>query len=94
VAPLDRPVLFDTPLTGPISWKVELTALSPMAALRPTLSELTVDSGNNAPVVNGPVQIFGQLGQNIAPIQADVTDADGDRLTYNLSGLPTGSGLS
>lgn len=96
-APLDRPVEFPnvSPQGGvDIRWRAEMSTASSAGSLQPTLTEITVDQDNAFPVFNGPDDIFGEQGFDIVPVQVDIVDADGDRLSYLLSGLPAGSGLS
>ena len=91
-APLDRPVEFQKSRVGPIKWRAEISTSSPTQL--PTLSQLTVATNESFPSFNGPETFSGQQGQELTPVQVDFTDADGDRLTYTLSGLPNNSGLS
>ena len=93
-APLDRPVEFPTVRPGPIRWRAELSTASSLQAQRPTLSELTITLDEAFPRFNGPDEFFGDQGFDIVPVQVDFTDADGDRLSYTLSGLPAQTGLS
>ena len=96
-APLDRPVEFATsnPSGGVnMRWRVELSTASSMQVLRPTLNQLTISAGNLFPQFNGPAAFTGIQGDPLVPVQLDVSDGDGDRLTYFLSGLPAGTGLS
>ena len=91
-APLDRPVEFPSARVGPIKWRADISTSSPTQL--PTLSKLTVATNESFPSFNGPETFSGQQGQELTPVQVDFTDADGDRLTYTLSGLPSNSGMS
>jgi len=92
-APLDRHVEFTGTKTGPIRWRAVLSTATPTQM--PTLSELTVDHGNyTVPSFVGPDTFSGQQNQDLTPVQVDFSDPDGDRLTYELSGLPSNSGIS
>jgi hypothetical protein len=93
-APLDRATEFPTNRVGPIRWRVEMSSSSPLPAQWPTLSEITVDINESFPIVTGPDQFFGLQGDPFTPVQIQATDADGDRLTYTLGGLPADTGLS
>ena len=70
-----------------------MSTSSPLPALRPTVSELTVELGNGFPIFEGPDSFSGTQGSEIQ-VQVDFRDPDGDRLTYSLDGLPAQTGLS
>ena len=91
-APLDRPVEFQKAAVDAIKWRAEISTSSPTQL--PTLNKVTVATNESFPSFNGPDTFFGNLGQELTPVQVDFTDADGDRLTYTLSGLPGNSGMS
>ena len=92
-APLDRPVEFDGPQSGPFLWRAEMSAASSLPGKRPTVSELTVALGNGFPIFEGPDSFSGTQG-SVIQVQVDFRDPDGDRLSYSLDGLPAQTGLS
>jgi hypothetical protein len=90
-APTDRPVEFQSPSVSAIKWRAEISTTTGTAL--PTLSELTVATNESFPRFNGPTELSGEAGQDIIPTQVDISDADGDRLTYAILDLPANSGL-
>lgn len=92
-APIDRPVEFQGSQSGPFLWRAEMSTASSLQALRPTVSELTVALGNTFPIFQGPDSFTGTQG-SVIQVQVDFSDAEGDRLSYSLDGLPAQTGLS
>src|SRR5262245_45706738 len=86
------------PSTGVISGTVSFTAASPHAVTITVSDGATfanvnfswdVQAVDRAPVVNGPLNHSSPIG-GIVTLQIASSDPDGNALTYNPTGLPTG----
>jgi hypothetical protein len=89
------PVAFPNPNGSQLKWKVDMLTLSPNTAQLPAVNQVDI-AANNAPKFTNLGPLNGTEGTPLSPTFLDnyFDDADGDTLTYQVSGLPNGTGLS
>ena len=92
----NRVIQFDDINDTRLKWKVEMSTSSPHATQLPTINEFTISGGNSNPQFIGPGPLTGAEGQQIdqSPVFWNFRDNDGDLLTYQIGGLPVGTGLT
>ncbi len=89
------PVAFPAAGGNQLVWKVEMLTASPNASQLAEVSQITI-SGNSSPIFTNIGDINGVEGQALTATSLSLyfNDPNGDALTYQLSGLPAGTGLS
>lgn len=77
-----------------LMWKVDMLQLSPNGSQAAQVDEIAI-AGNSRPVFTDQGDLAGVEGQNfLSTLSLYFSDADGDDLTYQISGLPAGTGLT
>jgi hypothetical protein len=89
------PVAFPNPNGNGLMWKVEMLTGSPNAAQLAEVSQISI-AGNSTPNFTDIGDINGVQGQDLTRTSLDLyfSDSDGDALTYQVTGLPAGTGVS
>jgi VCBS repeat-containing protein len=88
------PVAFPNPNGSQLMWKVEMLQASPSAAQNAQVSEISI-TDNTRPTFIDQGDLAGVEGQNfLSTLALYFSDGDADSLTYQISGLPAGTGLS
>jgi VCBS repeat-containing protein len=89
------PVAFPNPNGNGLMWKVEMLTGSPNAAQLAEVGQIGIAS-NSSPNFTDIGDINGIEGQTLTATSLSLYfgDPDGDAMTYQLTGLPAGTGLS
>lgn len=88
------PVAFPNPNGNQLAWKVEMLQHSPNGAQDAQVASINI-ADNGRPVFTNVGNLAGVEGQNfLSTLSLYFSDADGDALTYQISGLPAGTGLT
>ena len=88
------PVAFPNPNGSQLTWKVEMLTHSPNVAQTAQISQIDI-AGNGRPIFTDQGDLAGVEGQNIlSTLALYFSDPDGDPLTYQISGLPAGTGVT
>ena len=85
---------FPNPNGTQLAWKVEMLTRSPNAAQTAQVDAINI-ANNRRPNFTDQGDLAGVEGQNfLSTLELYFSDPDGDSLTYQISGLPAGTGLS
>jgi len=88
------PVAFPDPNGNQLAWKVEMLQHSPHAAQAAQVASINI-ADNGRPIFTDQGDLAGVEGQNfVSTLSLYFNDPDGDALTYQISGLPAGTGLT
>jgi hypothetical protein len=88
------PIAFPNPNGSQLMWKAEMLQNSPATAQAVLVNEVNI-ADNGRPNFSNQGDLAGVEGQNfLSTLSLYFTDPDGDALSYQISGLPAGTGLS
>jgi hypothetical protein len=88
------PVAFPNPNGNQLVWKVDMLTHSPNAAQTAQVGSINI-ADNGRPTFTDQGDLSGVEGQNfLSTLELYFDDPDGDALTYQIDGLPAGTGLS
>ena len=90
------PVVFPNSNGSQLKWKVDALSSSPNATQLAEITELSI-AANRRPNFNNIGPLNATEGQPVSGTQtlaAYFSDPDGDTLTYQMTGLPAGTGIS
>lgn len=90
----DVPVAFPNAGGNQLFWKVDMLTRSANAAQLAQVSQIDIEANRRPNFLGGPDQSGVEGQEDAIDVSAYFSDPDGDALTYQVSGLPTDTGLS